>query len=192
MRKFLTLLVGVVFLSGCGGADEALVSYNELPIESYDLYDTEEFRMQYPKNWDLLDGELVQERYKSSAKLVLVQDDKDAFFTPNIVVESFSVDESSGLEKTYESVWEDNEESLLIAEEVGRERFTTVANGSVSNGLLVEFTGKRKLEGDVLVYLQALVVAENEAWLATGAFDELDTEAQSAEMVEALKTLAVK
>jgi hypothetical protein len=192
MKKLIVGLMAVVVLSGCSGEENVSVVYNELPIESYDLYDGESFRMQYPKGWKVVDGDKVAERYKSSAKLVLIDDDEDAFFTPNMVVEGFAVEAESSLGKVYESVWDGNRDDLLLIEEIGRENFTTIANGSVVNGLLVEFKGKRKLEGDVLVYLQSLVVSGSEAWLVTGAFDELDGSVEAAEMIESLKTLAIK
>lgn len=193
MKRLLVIAVGVLILVGCGSSGENnVVNYNNLPIESYDLYDDDNFRMQYPKDWDLIEGDEVGERYRSNAEIVLVSKNKDAFFTPNIVVERMSIESGDSLEAVYDDVWETNKQSLLIAEEIGRNRFTTIANGQVANGLIVEFSGKRKLEGDVLTYLQSLVIVGEEAVLATAAFDELDTDNQSTEILEALKTLAIK
>lgn len=192
MKKLLCVVGTMIVLAGCSGGGEVVVDYNELPIESYELYDGDSFRMQYPKGWKAVDGQAVAERYKSTAKLVLIDEQRDAFFTPNMVVEGFSVENGAGLDKVYDSVWKGNNQDLLLIEEIGREKFTTIANGSVTSGLLVEFKGKRKLDGDVLIYLQSLVVSGSEAWLVTAAFDELDSAATGVEIIDGLKTLAIK
>lgn len=186
------ILICSLVLSGCGGSEDVLVNYNELSIESYDLFDNEEFRIQFPKGWASVTGAELTERYKSGAKAAFIDNDKDAFFTPNMIVEKFEIAGGESLEKAYDAVWDNNEENLLIVEEVGRQNFTTIASGNVASGVIVEFKGKRKLEGDVLVYLQSLVLDGNEAWVVTAAFDELDSETQGAGLIESLRTFATK
>lgn len=192
MNRILAVLVGSLFLVGCSGSDDLVVNYNELPIESYDLFDGDEFRIQYPKDWEIVNQTELGERYKSGAQIAFIDNNKDAFFTPNMIVEKFDIANGESLDKVYDAVWDDNQNNLLIVEEVGRQNFTTIASGKVASGLIVEFTGKRKLEGDVLVYLQSLLLDGNEAWVTTVAFDELDTDTQGGELVESLKTFATK
>lgn len=192
MKKALIVLFGCLFLYGCGGSEPVSINYNELPIESYDLFDGEEFRMQYPTGWDVVGEIELSERYRSGAVAAFVDNNKDAFFTPNMIVEKFAVASGDSLDKVYDAVWDDNQENLLLLEEVGRQNFTTISGGNVASGLIVEFTGKRKLEGDVLVYIQSLLLDGNEAWVVTAAFDQLDAGTQGVDLIESLKTFATK
>lgn len=200
-NKFKVLLIGVLVLLGLVGCssetDSTVVNYNTLPVTNYSLYDGVDFRMQYPIGWEVTEGEEVFNKFRSTAKLVLVSDKKDAFFTPNIIVETVELSSeqmSKRLTDLYDELQRENNKNLLLSEEVSRVDFTTIANGNAANGLLVQFKGKRRLESDVLTYLVALLKNErtNELVFVTAAFDELDMKNQSEEIVDSLKTLAIK
>lgn len=197
MKKILCFGLMAVMLTGCGSNEEGAVSvnYNTLDVASYDLYDGEEFRLQYPVGWDVKEKEEVVREYNSSAEIAIVSGVADAFFTPNMLVEKVVLpDGVNGLSKVYEGIESENKKSLLLYSEVDRSEFTTIVNGVAQNGLLVQFKGKRKLETDIITYLQAVLVdnASGVAYVATVAFDELDSNVDAAVLVESLKTFAVK
>lgn len=188
-------VVGITACSSESGTQ--VVNYRTLSVDDYSLYDGTDFRMQYPNGWASVSGDEVYTKYKSSAELVLVSDKKDAFFTPNVIVEKMKLDDAQkakSLADIYSDLEKANDKSLLLSEETSRAEFTTIVNGSAANGLLVEFKAKRRLETDVLTYVVAVLKDDvaGEIVVATAAFDELDNNNQSTEIVESLKTLAIK
>ena len=192
------VLVGVMFLMGCSSNQpSSAINYPTLPVDKFSLYDGSDFRIQYPIGWEKIEGAEVFERFRSSAKLVLVSNKKDAFFTPNIIVEQVELSQdqvSKRLVDLYNDLKLENDKNLLLSDEVSRTEFTTIVRGSAANGLLVQLKGKRRLETDVLTYVIALLKDEGgkQVVIATGAYDELDLKNQASELIDALRTLAIK
>ncbi len=78
MKKILTLLLGIIFLSSCTGADETGL------IKSTRTYETANFKIDYPLDWEVIDRARFEKEIPENIVVGFRTNIKNEVFTTNV------------------------------------------------------------------------------------------------------------
>jgi len=188
----ITLSLGVT--SGCfgGGDDEAAYQGLVLPAGAYAFFESSDFLIQHPREWEVKSNEQVSSEFRDSIVSVFLSNFKDPFFTPVITIEKIKVTEDEANASFADDMIRQNEASLIEYEEVERITFSSAIGDESVTATLVRFTGKRRLQDNELEFLQAYFADSGVGYIVTGAYDPNDDNNESDKIVNSLQTFRLK
>jgi hypothetical protein len=187
-KKFIVALIAVCLLViGCTGGESITASNDEIDTNLFDVYQTNDFAIGYPKGWKLKDdftSDLTQ-----ATEVAFISHVKEFFFTPTV---SVSMREVTAGVKTLDFakvVMAQNEKSLLNFNLVESVDF---ALPNVDASVLHTFQGKVQAEGDLVEYFQTYAIFGSKAFIITGAHDPNGDPLLAERLLETLQNFRVR
>ena len=190
--KRIILASGIVMtfiLAGCfGGATETDTVGLILPEENYKFYKNTDLQVQYPMNWKVMTKTEINSEYKENFEVAFVSNFKDPFFTPTITFEKTLLKSAITSEQFAESIINQNKVSLVNYAEVERQTVSTLVSGEPVLTTLIKFTGKEKIQDDLIEYIQIFLTKGEVGFIGTAAFDPTDENSEFEKMVNTLRS----
>lgn len=188
IKKFFVALIALSLLVfGCTGGESITAPNDEIDTNLFDVYQTNDFAIGYPKGWKLKDdftSDLTQ-----ATEVAFVSHVKEFFFTPTVSVSMREV--TSGV-KTLDFakvVMAQNEKSLLNFNLVDSADF---ALPNIDASVLNTFQGKVQPEGDLVEYFQTYAISGTKAFIITGAHDPNGDPLLAERLIETLQNFRVR
>lgn len=187
----LLLTVFTIFLTGCGGSGG---SSSEsigltLPEANYTTFNTTDFRIQYPIDWQVLSQQDISSRFRQRLEVAFMSNFKDLFFTPVITVERVSLSEAMNSMEFADQNIAQNSSTLIDYILIDRQPVTLERRGSPILTEIVKFRGKQRIQDDVLEFIQIYAVRDSSGFIVTGAYDPASNRTDEDKIVNSLKTL---
>lgn len=183
------LMLMVIFIAGCSGGqnDKEQVGL-VLPEANYKFFKNSDLQIQYPVNWKVLNKQQISSKYKENFEVGFTSNFKDPFFTPTITVEKIKIDEDLNSESFSELVINQNKEKLVNYLELEKSTVSTLVANEPVITTLIRFSGKEKIQDDLIEYVQTYLVKNELGYIVTAAFDPTDENNEFEKMVNSLRT----
>jgi hypothetical protein len=191
LKKFVlaVMFTSVLILTGCSGSSESDQVGLVLPEENYKFYKSTDLQMQYPMNWKVMTKAEIGTKFKESFEVAFVSNFKDPFFTPTVTVEKVLLESELTSEAFADSVINQNKESLVNYAEIERQTVSTLVGNEPTLTTLVRFSGKEKIQDDLVEYVQIFLTKGEIGFVGTAAFDPTDENSEFDKMVDTLRTI---
>lgn len=193
MKKnlLLTFIGAAVLLSGCFGSGDKEKD-PEKKIEGFHSYETEEFRIQAPDDWETLTPLNFPSNIPKNTLAAFRSNLRDPSFTANIVIlknelssEVSSADYSKALGNTLKN-------SLSAYREILVEKFNMVVSGKETESVFSHVEGRDRPDADLKRFIQISGVNGKTAYNVLGAYPATGDEGLAKKIETVVRSFEVK
>lgn len=190
MKKMLVISVIPFFLSGCFGGDDDPTAPKT--IEGYKFYETSEFSLQVPEEWEILTSINFQSDVPKNTVVAFRDNMKNAKFTANIAVVRNEIPlEISTVDYT-KALREKTQNRLLNSKEITIEEAKIFVGDTETDTLFIHLQGRDQPQTDLKHYMQTSGVKENTAFIAIGAYLDSSNQGLEEKIEESIKSFRIK
>lgn len=165
--KRIFLIILLLLPIGCFGGGGQTTGIPTLSSETYDLYETSAYLIQYPKGWKLRTD--FPANIDAYTQVAFISNIKEVFFTPTVTVAVENISDGVLTKDFAQKIIDQNGKSLLNYNLIDKNEVVIDEAGNIT--YLIEFQGKNNPEDNLIDYLQTYFVADGKGFVVTGARD---------------------
>jgi len=176
-KTFFIAIIATLLLTACG---ESTISTTEMTDTSYA---TENFAINYPKDWSVLEKSNFTSNFPASTILAIRNNVKNEIFTENIVINKSTIDKKTTIEDTVKSSKENLKANLIGYKEIKSEKSDVKTTEKDVTSYKTTYQGKKTPSSPTLQFEQEIVIQNGYLYTITGAY-RLDSDEMVVKMIE--------
>lgn len=175
------IIVSQIFLAGCFNGNS---NAEPKKIEGFHLYESPEFSIQIPNDWDVLTPVNFKSDMPKNAVIAFRNNIRNVKFTANVVIVKNSLAEKISSADYAKALLEKVKNSLSSYKESAAEKRNLPIGGQDTQSLFTDARGRTSEDSDIRRYMQISAVKDKTAYVVTGAMSAAEDEG----IVEKIKT----
>lgn len=190
MKKIFSILAlsALLITSGCGSDDTT----NQVGSDALQVYETEEFKISYPKGWEVIDPSNFSDKVAPNTLVGFRNNLKNDIFTANINVVALAGEEGKSTKEQAQKIINNTKNNIFNYKEVSRSEIQLNNKDGAQTTDFIVFEGKNSAEEDVTQYAQTFISSQNKLYVATGAYRPTEEEKTMQLIQASIKTLEIK
>lgn len=163
-------IITALLLSACGSDETAENSIENSSQASKSNYETSEFKLSYPTDWEVLDSTSYTSNVPPQIIVAFRNNIKSEVFTANLTISKSELLESvSSLDFAKSSIAK-AKSTLVSFQEIDTEDYNLEYNGNTIETWISEFEGKKTASDPLVRFRRLYLVNGNQAFTVTGAY----------------------
>jgi len=188
IKLLILIAVSQLLLIGCGNN----ANTGPKKIEGFHLYESAEFSIQAPNDWDVLTPVNFKSDMPKNAVLAFRNNLKNAKFTANVVIVKNSLTEKILSADYAKALHERVKNSLSSYKELAAEKRNLLIGAQDTESLFTDAKGRTSEDSDIRRYMQISAVKEKTAYVVTGAMSAAEDQAIVDKITTAIGSFEVK
>lgn len=193
MKKSLALIFigATVLLGGClGGGDKEKDSVKK--IEGFHTYETEEFRIQAPDDWETLTPLNFASNISKNTIAAFRSNLRNLSFTPNIIILKNELSSEISSADYSKALADKLKNSLSAYREILVEKFNIMVSGKETESIFLHAEGRERPDADLKRFMQISGVKEKAAYNVLGAYLATGDEGLAKKIETVVRSFEVK
>ena len=197
MNKKSLLVIGLITmlgLTGCfGGDNETIISGQEVIAGTKKVYETEQFGITIPLDWEAIGKEDHTSNVPSGTVVAFVNNIKSDRFTANVSVHITQFTEEGVILEDFAKSAMDQARNTLTEFSEGSMEEVKISFGEEesTNGFLLTFSGKKSATDPIIEWKQLVVLANEVGYTISGAYINSEEESVVKQVDEMLNSFSL-
>jgi len=190
-KKIIIILATLILITGCSGSEETTSQTNNMNGKL--TYSHEKFTMQIPQEWEVIRRESFMSSTPKDIIIAFRSKQKNSIFTTTLNVGIKNITENTSSIDFAKSNISTVKSKLISFQEIATNNYEIPINENNSiTTILVEFSGKQKIEAPIIINKQLFAVKNGLAFTITGSFLENEDESVVKQIDEMIDSFRIK
>lgn len=172
-----------MLFTGCGSDDSGPQDGGS--TTNSNTYESEDFKLSIPKNWEVIDKEDFTSNVPKEALLAVRNNIKSETFTANLNVSKIAVEENANLSDMVKTSLSKVGNKLIEFKEIESKEVELEVNDKKLLAYVTQFQGKQSASSPIIIFKQLHTIHKDGAYTVTIAYWQEENE----NVVEAIETM---
>ncbi len=196
ISKILSASVILLSLTGCSlfsSSKDAATTTSSSTTPSKVTYESSDFKITVPRDWEVLDGEKLPAGSPKSVAVAFKNNIKNKKFIANINISEYNAkDEKTTSEEVVKSMKDNFKNTLIDFTDSGDTKVNINATGKPMEGILTKFSGKSDAAENLKNFKQLYVRYNNISYIITTSYGQDEDPEVVAKIDETINSFELK